>query len=245
MEMALEMCRIAVDDGIRTVVATPHMFDGIHDVRPEAVRDKVREISVLLQEQEIPLRILPGADVHVNKDLPGILDRDEVLTLADKGKHLMVEFPQDVFPRELQEMLFRVQLKGITPLISHPERNAEIQQNTDLLKELILAGNLTQVTAGSVDGTFGSTVQKCALNLLRKRMIHIVATDAHNVSRRPPRLSKAKKIVTEEAGEEEAQRLFHDWPALLLKGAYLECPEPMSPKTRKKERRLWKRFFPS
>jgi len=243
MEMALDMCRIAVDDGIRTVVATPHMFNGIHDVTPDDVQEKVLELSCLLQEKQIPLQILPGADVHVTKDLPGILDRNEVLTIAAKGKHLMVELPQDVFPRELQDMLFRVQLKGVTPLISHPERNAEIQKNPGLLRDLILAGSLTQVTAGSIDGTFGSTVQRCALKLLRDNMVHIVATDAHNVSRRPPRLSKARGVVEEEVGKEEAQRFFHDWPALLLEGNYLDPPEPTASMTEEKKKGFWQRLF--
>ena len=237
MEKTLAMCRMAVDDGIHTIIATPHMLNGLHTVTIEAIHQSVQELSATLNKENIPLRILPGADVHVDNDLPDLLARDEVLTVAGKGRHLMVELPQDVFPKELQDLLFRIQLKGVTPLISHPERNGAIQQKPELLSEMIRTGNLTQITAGSLDGTFGSEIQKCALRLLRRNMIHVVATDAHNTSRRRPCLSKARRIVEDERGEEEARLLFSERPSRILEGGYVEPPEPVTEGTKKKKRK--------
>lgn len=244
MEKTLAMCRMAVDDGIHTIVATPHMLNGVHKVTIEAVHQSVRLLSETLEKNSIPLRILPGADVHVDNDLPDLLSRGEVITVAGKGRHLMVELPQDVLPRELQDLLFRIQLKGVTPLISHPERNGGIQQNPGFLSEMIQKGNLTQVTAGSLDGTFGSEIQRCALMLLRMNMIHVVATDAHNTSRRSPCLSKARRIVQEERGEEEARLLFSERPARILDGNYVEPPEPVAERTKgKKKKGFFKRLI--
>jgi len=246
MEVALEMCRIAVDDGVGAIVATPHMFNGMFEVPPDAVHRGVDELSLALAATGIPLRILPGADVHVRTDLPELVARGQVVTVGAKGRHLMIEFPQDVFPGELKDLLFRVQLKGITPLISHPERNVAIQQNPGLLADLIEGGSLTQVTAGSLAGAFGSHVQKCALRLLHLNMVHVVASDAHNTAKRSPRLSEACRIVREERGDREARLLFWDRPAGIIEGRYVESPEPMSEKAGSKGKRgLLRRLFAS
>ena len=244
MEMALEMCRIAVDDGIRTIVATPHMLNGVYAIPPALVHKSIEEISRILEKESIPLRVLPGADIHVDNSLIECLDNGELLTVADRGRHLLLEFPQDTVPREVKDLLFQLQLKGLTPIITHPERNVEIQQNVDLLKEFIQMGNLTQITAGSLVGTFGSRIKEFTQKLLEYRMVHLVATDAHNADRRPPLLSEARKIVEDCLGPEEADLIFLKRPAMIIQGTHVEPPEPLieqyeSPKKKK----FWNRFF--
>ena len=244
MEMALKMCRIAVEDGITTIVATPHMLNGMFNITPQLVYDHVTEISEALEEASIPLTILPGADIHVDSTLPECLTRGDVLTLADRHRHILVELPQDIVPRELGDLLFQVQLKGVVPIITHPERNIEIQENPGLLKDLILANSLTQITAGSIAGVFGSRIQDFAIKLLRNRMVHLVATDAHNIDHRAPRLSPARKIVEETVGPEETTRIFSQWPAMILAGKHIDPPEPsMGRDEPKKKKRFWDRFL--
>ena len=167
------------------------------------------------------------------------------MTVGAKGRHLMIELPQDVFPAELKDVLFQIQLKGVTPLISHPERHAAIQHGPALLADLIHAGSLTQVTAGSLDGSFGPRIQDCALKLLRQNMVHVVASDAHNCDWRAPRLSTARQIVQHARGEREAALLFLERPAQILEGAYIESPEPETERERPKKRGLLSRLFSS
>ena len=243
VEKSVEMCRIAVDDGIHTIVATPHMLNGMFDVSCAAVRQGVQALTEVLGKEGIPLRLLPGADVHVDKDLPRHLAERKVLTLADMGKHLMVELPQDVLPMELAHLLFQIQLKGVTPIITHPERNIEIQRTPSLLNEFIHKGSLTQVTAGSLTGIFGSRAQECALKLLRRNMLHLVATDGHNAGKRAPRLSAARKVVEQEAGGEEAKTIFDERPARLLEGAYVEPPDPVRERSRPEKKSFWRRLL--
>jgi len=244
MEMALKMCHIAVEDGISTIVATPHMLNGMFNVTPQVVFDHVAEMAEALEKASIPLSILPGADVHVDSSLPDYLTRGEVLTLADQRRHILLELPQDIVPRELGDLLFQVQLKGVIPIITHPERNTEIQENPGLLKDMIKTNSLAQITAGSIVGIFGSRVQNCAIKLLQNRMAHLVATDAHNIDRRAPRLSQARKIVEETIGPEETTKIFSQWPSMILAGEHIEPPEPLMdrPAPRKKKR-FWDRFF--
>lgn len=244
VEDSLEMCRIAAADGIRVVVATPHMLNGMFRVERRDVLDGVRRLSEVVREASIPLEILPGADVHLDQSVPGFLGRGELVTLADIGRHLLLELPQDIVPEGTAELLFQVQLKGVTPIITHPERNVAIQQNPSILNGLVGAGTLTQITAGSLTGTFGDRVRNCALGMLRSRTAHLVSTDAHNTGRRSPRLSEARRIVEAEVGSEEAERIFEERPVRILAGAYVEAPEPVTDSGRTKGRRsLWKRLF--
>lgn len=228
LEKSVEMCRIATSDGIRAIVATPHMLNGMYAVSAEQVLAGVEVLNSVLASEGLALQVLPGADVHVDKDLPRYLSEKKILTLADKGKHLMVELPQDVLPAEIADLLFQIQLKGATPIVSHPERNVEVQRNPEILCGLVERGALLQVTAGSLTGAFGSKAEACGLALLRRGMAHLVATDAHNAGRRPPRLSEARRVVERELGPDEARAVFEERPARLLAGAYVEPPEPLA-----------------
>ncbi len=244
MEEALAMCRIAVEDGIRVIVATPHMLNGMFPVERGAVLEGVQRISGALREASIPLQILPGADVHLDHSLLSRLDRGDLVTVADLGRHLLLELPQDIVPEGTREVLFQVQLKGITPIITHPERNIAIQQNPAVLDGLVSAGSLTQITAGSLTGAFGTRVRDCSLRLLRSRTAHLVSTDAHNTARRAPRLSEAVQVVQEEVGMEETERIFQERPARILEGAHVDVPEPLADQAHTKKRRgFWKKLF--
>ncbi len=243
IEESMEMCRIAVDDGIETIVATPHMLNGMFPVDRAAVLEGVRGMVEALSEASIPLKILPGADVHMDQSVPGCLDRGELITLADLGRHLLLELPQDIVPDGTGELLFQVQLKGVTPIITHPERNIAIQQNAALLHDLVDAGSLMQITAGSLTGAFGTRVRKCALRLLGSGMAHLVSSDAHNTGHRSPTLSEAMRVVEREAGREEALRVFQERPSRILEGAHVEVPEPLIDQEPPKKRSFWKKLF--
>ncbi len=243
MKESVEMCRIAVEDGIRTIVATPHMLSGMFSVDRDDVLEGVQRVVAALREASIPLEILPGADVHMDRSVPGCLDRGELITLADLGRHLLLELPQDIVPEGTGELIFQVQLKRVTPIITHPERNIAIQQKPALLNDLVRAGCLVQITAGSLTGDFGSRVQGCAHRLLGAGMAHLVSTDAHNTGRRSPRLAEARKVVEAEAGPDEALRIFEERPARILDGAHVEVPEPVSDQERPRKRSFWRRLF--
>ena len=244
VEESLAMCRIAAQDGIRTIVATPHMLNGMFPVYREDVIEGVGGMSRALAEASIPLQILPGADVHLDRSVPGCLERGELITVADLGRHLLLELPRDIVPEGTGELLFQVQLQGVTPIITHPERNIAIQQNPALLNDLVRAGSLTQITAGSLTGMFGARVRRCALRLLTSGTAHLVSTDAHNTGRRSPRLSEARRVVEEEMGREEAERVFLERPTKILEGVHVEAPEPLTDSDRPRRRQsFWKKLF--
>ena len=135
-------------------------------------------------------------------------------------------------------MLFSLQLSGVIPVLTHPERNLEVQRNVDVLLPVVQAGNLVQVTAASLCGDFGSNAEQCAKELLRRRMIHVVASDAHSVDKRPPGLSAARAVVEDMLGVERARILFEEYPGRIVAGEPVDVPEPVE-EVRSPRKRVW------
>jgi protein-tyrosine phosphatase len=175
------------------------------------------------------LRILPGADVHFSSDILQRYEKGEIVTVNDQGRYLMVEFASQGIPFQAEEVLFKLLTKGIIPIISHPERNMEIGQRPQRYYEMIRMGCLGQVTAMSLTGEFGSGVRRIAEKLLLKRLIHIIASDAHSPDGRPPVLSAAMKAAEKIVGKEEARKMVTEYPAAVIEGRRPNIPEPIKP----------------
>jgi len=231
---ALALVRAAAEDGIHTVVATPHMLDGVYDASRDDVFAGVAALNDTLQEHGIAVSVLAGADVHAETEIPDLLRDGKLVTIADRGKHLLMELPPDVVPAALDQLLFHVQLRGVRPIISHPERNRVIQENPDELYPLIRAGSLAQVTAASVLGDFGSQVQGCARALFERRMAHFLGTDMHGMGRRGPKLSAAASRLREWMDAEDAQEIVSENPDAVIHGRPVNAPEAVPPRPRKR-----------
>lgn len=225
---SIEMCMLSKADGVTTIVATPHMNDGMYNVTREQALDAVSKVQVALDNAGTSMRILAGGDIHISSDLLEKLKEKEIITLGDDGKYIMLELPSDVIPHRLLDFLFSVQVDGLTPIISHLERNFAVQEKPEIAEKLVKAGNLVQLTAASVVGDFGSKAKKCSHILLKRRLAHFVATDMHSLKKRPPgRLSKARQIVGEIMSEKEAEDIFTNWPEKVLAGDYIDTPDPL------------------
>jgi protein-tyrosine phosphatase len=141
-----------------------------------------------------------------------------VLTLADRGRHVLLELPHEVyFP--LDPLLAALSKQGLTGILSHPERNRGMQARLETVSEVVRAGGLIQITAGSLTGGFGGTAKKMAEWCVRKRLVHFVASDAHDTSRRPFGLSAARDAVANLADAELADRVVCENPAKVADGA--------------------------
>ncbi|MBA7497361.1 Tyrosine-protein phosphatase YwqE [subsurface metagenome] len=203
-EISLRMCEQAHQDGIKTIVATPHTLNGIYENKPKDIEEKVKILNQKIKEINLPLQVLPGSEVHLSADIIERLKKQDIMTL-NKTKYLLLEFPADQIPNQIEEILFRIQIMGITPIFSHVERNSEFQRKPDSLSNLIQKGALAQLTAASLCGVFGSKTRKFAQELLANDLIYCIASDAHSDSERGrnPILSKAveeaSKIISHQA----------------------------------------------
>ena len=239
MAHALEMCRIAVERGTSALVATPHMFDGAYDVTRNQILAGVSELRRALVSEDVALEVFPGGDVHAHIDLVALVKAGEVMTVGDGGKYLMVEFDHLIVPSHVDQMLFSLRLFGLTPIITHPERNLEVQRNVEVMSPLVRAGNLVQVTPASLVGGFGPDAGRCAKELVLRRMAHVVASDAHSVRGRPPGLARAKSVLEDLVGIEKAQEMLMEYPQKILDGEDVSIPEPLEKISRRRRILEW------
>lgn len=245
MATTLAMIEMAFADGVTHIAATPHANHTYRYDRAEheALLQMVRENLPQHIASRITLGL--GSDFHLTFDnVEAAKANPAYFSINGKG-YLMVELPDHAIPRSTPEALYELRIAGMTPVLTHPERNKTIQQNFEMLKPWMQSGLLLQVTATSLTGVFGKTSQKLAFDFLDRNWVHIIASDAHGTGRRNPVLSEARSIVANKYGEETAQRLFHDNPLAAFEGRTLGAqPEPLGlydefqPKSN-----WWKRLF--
>ena len=215
---ALELCRALVEDGITTAVATPHQL-GRYDGRNKAaeVRRAVGELRGALAAEQIPLEVVAGGDVRVDERIARLVDADEVLTLGDTGRYILLELPHDMLvdPRDLLKDLTS---SGRTPILSHPERQPQLCRQPDALLAWLEMGACLQVTAGSLVGDFGDEPKRAAWGWLKQGLVQLVASDAHDAARRPPRMIAAIEAIAVEMPHIVARRLCIENPLRVLRG---------------------------
>lgn len=218
MDESMEMARIAVDDGIETIVATPHCFNGIYHNRRMEVLAACEKFSMLLHEHDVPLSVLPGSEAHLGLEILDELAGGGLMTINDKEKYLSLELPDRIIPDRVIGFINRLRDMGLTPILSHPERNPSIQNNPGLLRDLISAGALSQITADSLTGGFGSAAARCCREIIEQDMMHVMATDAHSSISRAPVLSVARDKLALLRGKAIAEKVTNEIPRLIIAG---------------------------
>ena len=233
LEESLSMAEIAVKDGIHTIVATPHTLNGIYTNTITEITSKVAALQEAFSENQINLQLYAGADVHLCPNMPELIEKGEAGTINDAKKFILMEMPSQTVPKGVKDEIFALKLNGITAIITHTERNSIIQHDLGILYELVGMGALSQVTAMSLTGDFGEFVRQSAESLLKHRLVHIIASDAHSPNNRPPVLSEAVEHAAEILGNyDEAERMVTEIPAVILSGDTPDIPEPKTPKHR-------------
>jgi protein-tyrosine phosphatase len=236
MATALAMGEMAAADGVRTVIVTPHQLGSFAHNRADEVRRRAGELQRALDAAGIALTVLPGGDVRIEDDLAARLATGDALTLADRGRHVLLELPHELY-LPLEGVLEPLRRQGMVGILSHPERNAGLAAQPQIIAALVDAGCLMQVTAGSLFGAFGRSSQQLAEWMLGQGLVHFLATDAHGVRSRRPLLRRAFQRATELTDEATAADLCCHWPARVAAGADVPAGRRTVP------RRSWRRMF--
>lgn len=220
MTESLEMCRIAVNDGIKKMIATPHVQNGMYDLDANKVLEKIHLLNQLVKQEGLDLVIFPGAEVHLSDRLldAEILKESSILTLNGGKKYILLEFPFQWVPSGTEHVIFKLRSMGFTPILPHLERNFKIQRDPAMIRHFAEMGAILQVTAQSITGDFDAAPMKCALWMLKNNLVHVIASDAHSPAGRPPILTKALKVVSDKLGEEAAKKMVLDHPGMILEG---------------------------
>ena len=233
LEESLEMARLAVQDGITSVVATPHYDAGVNVVSSQEVLRAVDGMNSALKAEGIPLSVFPGMELRAELSIPGLYSQNEVLGLCGQRKYILMDFHPVSLPLYLEKVVFQIMLTGTQVIIAHPERNRSIVRQPEVLYPMLQRGVLLQLDAESLTGNFGSEVQRTAELFLRLGWVSFIATDAHSVKHRPPVLSYALKAAAKIIGYEPARELVLDNPEKVIKGLRMEGAEIVPYKTQK------------
>lgn len=216
---------MAAEDGITHVVCTPHASSR-YRFDPERVQAAVAKVREALADAGIRLVLGTACDFHLSYDnVQDALKHPRKYTV-NGGEYLLIELPDYALPPTLEETFYSLRLAGMTPILTHPERNPSLQQDSSRLADWVRDGMLTQVTAASVTGLMGRKAQKMTERLLADRWVHFIATDAHNVSTRPPAMRAACDQIAAKIGEPYAQRLCTENPQAVFDGRPLGAQEP-------------------
>ncbi len=222
------MLKMAADTGTTDIVATPHA-DLRFKFDAELVAERIRELAAATGN--VP-QIHSGCDFHFSlENVQAALANPSQFTINGLS-YLMVEFADNFIPPSAEDVFREFAIHGIVPVITHPERNPILQGSHELLRKWIQLGCLVQVTAQSLTGRFGKAANRTAWALLRKSLVHVVASDAHDTEQRPPRLDRACKILTAEMGAEAASLLLEENPAAVIRGerVWIQAAVPSPPK---------------
>ena len=244
LDMALQMARIAADDGIHTIACTPHIYPGMYDNNADGIRAAIAAFQAELDHRGIPLRLVEGADVHLDLDLVGGIRAGRVPTLA-RSRYLLLEPPHHVAPPRFEDTIFRLMLAGYVPVITHPERLSWIEGHYGVFQRLVKGGAWMQITAGSTTGRFGKRPRYWADRMLDERLVHILATDAHHPRRRPPLLAEGRDAAARRVGEQEATNMVLTRPQGIVDNVEPGAlsPLPVQPEEVTDRPSFWRRLF--
>jgi protein-tyrosine phosphatase len=240
-ETACAMAEMAVADGITHVIGTPHASPN-HRFEPKLVEARRSEIQ---ERFEGRLMFASGCDFHLSfENLRDIRLEPHRYTLNQKN-YLLVEFADFSIPAPMDQVLHELQLAGLTPIITHPERNPLIRSKPERLFGWLRQGCFVQVTAQSLLGKFGKSALEVTKEWLEAGAIHFFASDGHNVTSRPPRLKETFDLLTQTQGEEVARALLLENPLAVFEGRPLPFVPELADSAglRRSGRRRRKRFW--
>lgn len=196
-EMTINMLKQAKEGGTKKLVLTPHYLLGYYEVPIIKVKEKAKEISLLAKYNEIDIEIYCGQEVYINRKILENFE-NKIIGTINESRYMLIEFNMRNFSvEEVIEILYELQLKGIVPIIAHPERYIKFMKSPSLINEFVEEGFLFQLNIGSITGDFGKEVKKTAELFLKNKIYSFLGSDAHRDEKRNPNMSKGIEILKE------------------------------------------------
>lgn len=213
----LIMLKVAIEEGITVITATPHHNPEYKNERP-LILQKVQEVEKIIEENNLPIQVFPGQEVRAYGEVIADYKANKLLTVADNSRFMLIEFPSDHVPGYASKLFYQMQSNGFQPILVHPERNSEIIENPNILYDFVSKGVLSQITASSVTGNFGRKIQKLTYQIIENNLTHFIASDAHNVTSRSYKMKEAFKIVEDEFSFELSEYYKNNSEQVIIDG---------------------------
>lgn len=225
---SVEMARVAVADGTRVIVATPHAPGPGYSYRAELVKSRLADLRKAINKEDIPLEVLPGGELFCDTSLVKHLRNGLFLPCGDSHTVLMECPIYDSLPDEFEQVVTGLQDAGYRVVLAHPERINDVREDPNVLIPFIERGMFAQLTTQALTGEQGEPNKHLASVLLTHNLIHLLASDAHGATYRPPKLSRAYQCAVDLVGEAASNRLVYDTPYALLHDEEVRIPTPVA-----------------
>ncbi len=215
LQESLALADVLVREGIHAAVATPHYNDEFVPRPAAEIQERVHELQLELDQHDIPLRIFPGHEALIQPGLVEDIQTGRLATL-NGSRYLLLELWNDTWLPETERVIFELRAFGITPILAHPERYRVFQRELKHLESLLHQGVLVQITANSLVGMQGRTAKRTAETLLKRGLVHCIASDAHGLHRRPPAIAPGLRQVVQVIGQVKTQQLIEGFPMMII-----------------------------
>lgn len=242
MEEAIKMARIAYSEGITNIVATPHYIEDVGYPSYDEISQRVEKIKIAIKSEGIGVEIIQGSEAYITWNLPLSIKNRDIPTI-NNTQYLLVEFPMFNMPIYSEDVIYKLKLMGITPIIAHPERYRYVMENPNILIKYIDIGALCQINSGSITGKFGKKIMKISKTLLSHDMVHFVASDGHSSGARAPILRSAYQKVRDIYGEKKSEKLFKINPQRIITGKEIDIEVPKYISKKNKIRQIFSKTY--
>lgn len=213
------MMKIAYDDGIRTIMVTPHHHGGRYQPSKEKIRRQYAKLQEMLHASGLDLHVYLGQEIYYQQEIPERLNQGELFTLA-ASNYVLIEFSGNVLPSEIRMAVQSLTMEGYLPILAHVERYGCLVKEPAMVTELVELGAYIQVNGASIlEGSFGT--KRYIKGLLKKGLVHLVASDAHGTSYRTPELSKVYEKIVKKYGTAYGRELLVENPERIIRNEYI------------------------
>lgn len=181
MEESLEILKKGMKAGIKTFVLTPHIRDDSDWNKIDRIKEAFSQLKRECAARGLDAQLILGAELLLIPSLPEkVIDNTSVI-INGKGRYVLVELPFSQMPIYTEDVLFKLMVLRIVPIIAHPERYDYINGEGDVIKKWVDNGVMMQVNTGSLSGQYGIRVKRFARNLLKKGLVHFLGSDVHSL----------------------------------------------------------------
>ena len=223
-ECSIAMLRNAEAEGIKIIVATPHILSEHHFKEEDEIIKKYQQLCKNAKSDGLKIKILLGCEIYAQPDTSL---NHKIATINSNQKYFLIESPMNSIPQFLPEKLFEFVLDEKVPIIAHPERNLGFQTRPDFVYEYVQRGALMQINQGSLFGRFGERAKTLAFKMLENNLVHFIASDGHKKDTRKVMLAECYKLIINKFGNDVAKQLFYENPLKAIKGEKIEIGEPI------------------
>ena len=239
LEESIAMAKIAESEGITKIVNTSHCHFDFKYKKGNELKLELEKFNQVLKEENINIEVLLGNELYYTSDLIERFNELDFFSM-NNSKYILMEFSPINFPKNIEDVIYEIKIRGYIPIIAHAERYKQVQEDVNIVFDCIKEGALIQVNASSILGKNGENVEDTSKKLLDNNMVHFVATDAHSSNRRRPLIKDSYNYILKNYGKEVSEKLFIENPTAVIENRDISI---LNPTKYEEKRSFLKRLF--